>query len=668
MDAALRDCRPSTFAAPGRLRPILALGSPLIGFYLIQNVVSIATVAFLGRLGDTAIAGVGAGGAIYTAICALLWGVDTGVQAVVSRTTGAGRAGRIAETLAAAYAGAIPLALAVGAATWVLGPRLVGLILPDRLAAAAGGAWIAAAAPSIVLLAITLPINAAWIGSGRPAIAMAVTAVSAPLQIALTWLLVLGVGPMRGLGAPGAAWAMDATMLAGVAIQAGLALRLIPGFLRARPRAGGVGEIAAIGWPISAQQSLLQLALMGVFAIVAQLGAAPAAIISVLLTLTAVPSQIQTGLGVAAATLVGQALGRGEVGGARAWGWRVTMAATALTAPMGLALVLAPHALLAAFLRDPATLAMAILPARIAGLATIIGAASCVLGFAFRGAGATKIAAAVPFVSLWAIQMPLMAWIGLTLRQGLAGIVWVQTGVAADDALVLAALWAGAAWTGVWIDTAAAPLPVSLRRIAILGGAGAGKSTLARRLGERLDLPVIHLDLMAFGPGWTRRSAGALRADLATALKSGAWIVEGTYEEASALTLPAADLVLWLDRPVWLRLFRAWRKTVAHSGRPRADRPDGCEEGFGWRYARMVAGFGAWSSGLAARLEAAAPGRVRRLRGGSSVRRLLEEVSRGVKGSDPQMTQMATDEEREGRFAASSPSQTAPDDREEIHR
>jgi hypothetical protein len=132
---------------------------------------------------------------------------------------------------------------------------------------------------------------------------------------------------------------------------------------------------------------------------------------------------------------------------------------------------------------------------------------------------------------------------------------------------------------------------------------------------------------LVFGPGWTRRGAEALREDLAEALEPGAWIVEGTYAEASALTLPRADLVLWLDQPAWLRMFRAWRKTVDHRGRPRADRPDGCAEGFGWRYAWMVLSFGAWSSGLAARLEAAAGDRVRRLRGDSAVRRLLNEMA-----------------------------------------
>ena len=104
-------------------------------------------------------------------------------------------------------------------------------------------------------------------------------------------------------------------------------------------------------------------------------------------------------------------------------------------------------------------------------------------------------------------------------------------------------------------------------------------------------------------------------------------MVEGTYGEASALTLPAADLVLWLEQPVWLRLFRSWRKTVVHRNRPRADRPDDCEEGFGWRYARMVLSFGAWSPALAARLEKQSGGSVRRLRGDGEIRKFLEAAA-----------------------------------------
>ena len=42
------------------------------------------------------------------------------------------------------------------------------------------------------------------------------------------------------------------------------------------------------------------------------------------------------------------------------------------------------------------------------------------------------------------------------------------------------------------------------KRILILGCGGAGKSTLARRLGAATGLPVVHLDGLYWQPGWLK--------------------------------------------------------------------------------------------------------------------------------------------------------------------
>jgi adenylate kinase family enzyme len=41
-------------------------------------------------------------------------------------------------------------------------------------------------------------------------------------------------------------------------------------------------------------------------------------------------------------------------------------------------------------------------------------------------------------------------------------------------------------------------------RILIIGPSGAGKSVLARRIGERLGLPVVHVDAINRNPGWVQ--------------------------------------------------------------------------------------------------------------------------------------------------------------------
>lgn len=160
-----------------------------------------------------------------------------------------------------------------------------------------------------------------------------------------------------------------------------------------------------------------------------------------------------------------------------------------------------------------------------------------------------------------------------------------------------------------------------------MGGAGAGKSTLARRLGEVLQLPVVHLDRLVFGPGWTRVPIPLVRERLAAVLAPGAWVVEGSYGELADLTLPTADLVIWIDQPAWLRLWRSWRKTRIHRGRPRADRPDDCAEGFSLRYAKDILSFGQWSTALESRLARASGRPPLRLEGDAAVAGLIASLS-----------------------------------------
>ncbi len=164
-------------------------------------------------------------------------------------------------------------------------------------------------------------------------------------------------------------------------------------------------------------------------------------------------------------------------------------------------------------------------------------------------------------------------------------------------------------------------------RVAILGGAGAGKSTLSLALGRRLDLPVVHLDRLRYGPAWAEVDPAVFRRRIAEAAEADAWIVDGTYVEARELMLPRAEVVLWLDQPALRRLRRAWLKVVRHRGRPRADRPDGCEEAFGWAYARTIFAFGAWTPAVGAWLREGAPSAlVVRVRGNGDARRLREAL------------------------------------------
>jgi adenylate kinase family enzyme len=106
-----------------------------------------------------------------------------------------------------------------------------------------------------------------------------------------------------------------------------------------------------------------------------------------------------------------------------------------------------------------------------------------------------------------------------------------------------------------------------MKRIAVLGRGGAGKSVVARKLSAGLDLPVIELDSVFWQPGprptpepeWVEIHRGLVERDR--------WIIDGDlgpYDSGLGVRLSAADTIVLLDFPLWrcaLRTLRRSRET-----------------------------------------------------------------------------------------------------------
>lgn len=127
-----------------------------------------------------------------------------------------------------------------------------------------------------------------------------------------------------------------------------------------------------------------------------------------------------------------------------------------------------------------------------------------------------------------------------------------------------------------------------MQRVLIIGPCGAGKSTLARRLGPILDLPVIYLDALNWQPGWVSAPDDVFRARLLEVVRGPRWIIDGNYGGSLALRLPFADTVVFLDFPRWRCVLRVVKRVITHAGTTRPDMGAGCPEKFDWEFMDFV--------------------------------------------------------------------------------
>jgi hypothetical protein len=105
------------------------------------------------------------------------------------------------------------------------------------------------------------------------------------------------------------------------------------------------------------------------------------------------------------------------------------------------------------------------------------------------------------------------------------------------------------------------PLPSPLPgRVLVAGVSGVGKSTLARRLSSLTALPYTEIDALFHGPDWTPREE--FDAEIAELVRTPAWITEWQYTSARPVLAARAELMVWLDLPFPLTLWRVVVRTV----------------------------------------------------------------------------------------------------------
>ncbi len=130
-----------------------------------------------------------------------------------------------------------------------------------------------------------------------------------------------------------------------------------------------------------------------------------------------------------------------------------------------------------------------------------------------------------------------------------------------------------------------------MERIVIIGSGGAGKSTLARHLGEKLRIPVVHLDQLWWRPGWQHISREEFDALLEVQTDKPRWIMDGNFDRTLPQRVAKCDTVIYLDFPRLTCLLGVAKRILTTYGKVRPDMGEGCPERLDWDFLKWVWGF-----------------------------------------------------------------------------
>jgi putative MATE family efflux protein len=446
---------------------VLRLALPAIATGLLSTAVFLADRLMLARYHQDALASMQLQGPLLWSVTSVFMAMCAGTVALVARSTGAGD---LARARAVARA-SLRLAFAIGVVVAVVGvvflDPIVALFGPREphlraLSASYLGITFAMLPATFVATSASM-ILAGWGDTRSPLFA---GLLANAINIAINSVLIFGVdvGPLHTpeLGVQGAAigtavaFAIEAIVLLAILGRRTHPLCVAAMWRRSDPEHGkgdstALRDVLRLGGPAVAERVVVHIGFLAYAKAITELGPLAMAANQALITVESICFLGADGFAIAAATVMGQRLGRGDPTGARHGGAAATWFATVSITVVGLVLWLTGRWTVPVFVapgQDGTALvavALGVLP--LLALAQPFMTSSIVLAQGLRGAGDTRSPLVAAVFGGLAIRVSLAWVLGVTFDLGLVGIWWASTIDWVVRTAILVAIFRRGAWT-----------------------------------------------------------------------------------------------------------------------------------------------------------------------------------------------------------------------------
>lgn len=425
-------------------RIVLRLAWPALVEELGLSLLPIVDAILVGQLiGSDALAAVGLGTLLFWLPMAGSMAIVIGTTAVVARDTGAGQAAGVQQTLRDSLA----LALAWGTVMAVLVVVLAGpalrLMGAEQEVLPLGITFMRAGGAGLAVQSLIFAGGAALRGAGDTRTPMLITLFANVVNLVLAYFLISGALWAPEMGVLGSGLAFFLANTCGALLILGLFLKGRSGLHYDVARAAslsrrGVQRILTVGLPTGVEQIQFQVAFMIYARIVAGLGTAAYAAHTVALRAEGLAIMPGFAFGIAAATLVGQALGAGRTAAAERAAKICHFYSMVFMVGTGLLLLVAAPQVTRVFTDDAEVIDIGADLLRIFAFALPGLGTSAALAGGLRGAGDTRVVMVLYAVCAWFLRIPVAFALALPLGLGAQG-AWM--GSVVDNSVRGLGIW-----------------------------------------------------------------------------------------------------------------------------------------------------------------------------------------------------------------------------------
>ena len=401
---------------------VFRLSLPVLLSSLFQRLVAIVDIFLTGGLGPSAIAATGLGQLLVFVTMTVFWGLSTGTTVVIAHLWGGGNRKDAGKTALTALMACLLLTAIC---------TLAGAGWGDKLASLMGAApdvqMLAAEYIRLVFLWLVWTtglnvLSAIMHGTGDTRTPMEAIIVVNILHVLIAWPLIYGKFGLPALGVKGAAIAINSSEMIGCCYLLIQSIR--KGYLFVgRPDPRMFGRIWRVGWPVALERIAQQSGQLFYSSIIIAYGTTAYAAHQIGLSIESLSFMPGAGMGIAAATLMGQSLGAGKLKRAQLSHIEALKLALVVMGGMALLFLFIPAQMMHIFTNDPDVIRQGSVFLRLVAFAQIPLAVSFVYAGSLRGTGDTFYVFIVTLLAMWGVRV-LFAWIAGPLLHLSVYAVW----------------------------------------------------------------------------------------------------------------------------------------------------------------------------------------------------------------------------------------------------